>query len=139
VVDALEAVLNRGARPQRAEGAPERVLLGRGLQHGNVAACLAAMSQSGVTAALGEPCRQRDIVTGLTAARVCHPASKIAQAAWWGDTTLGADLGLGGVAKDEVYAAMDWLRDRAPDVEEALACRYLDDPGATPPSWCSTT
>jgi hypothetical protein len=132
LVEALEAVLNRGARPQAEQGVPERVRLGPGLAHGNVAAAVAAMSQTGVLDALGAPCRGRDIVAGLVAARVCHPASKIAQAAWWQETTLGADLGLGGVAKDAVYEAMDWLHAKIPDAEKSLAARYLADPASNP-------
>jgi hypothetical protein len=128
----LEAVFNRGARPQAGAGAPQRVALGPGLAHGGAAAALEAMRQTGVLEAVGAACRERDLVVGLVAARVCHPASKIAQAAWWEGTTLGADLGIAGAGKDEAYQAMDWLHAQIPAVEKALAGRYLADPGANP-------
>jgi hypothetical protein len=132
LVEALEAVFNRGARPQAEAGPPRSVELGPGLAHGNVAAALAAMEQTGVLDALGAPGRRRDVIAGLVAARVCHPGSKMAQAAWWKGTTLGADLALGGAAKDEVYEAMDWLHAKIPEAEKALAARYLADPEANP-------
>ena len=57
----------------------------------------------------------------LIVSRVVRPASKLATASWWDDTTLGADLGVAGASTDEVYAAMDWLLARQDGIEGALA------------------
>ncbi|MDR2380933.1 MAG: IS1634 family transposase [Bifidobacteriaceae bacterium] len=132
-VDSLEAVLNHGARAQAPGGAAQAgVSLGAGLAHGDVAAAWEMASQLGLPAMLGGPSRQRDLIMGLVIARVCHPASKIAQASWFADTTMGADLGLGVVGKDEAYRAMDWLAERKAAVEGALAARFLKDPAVNP-------
>ncbi|MDR3106632.1 MAG: IS1634 family transposase, partial [Bifidobacteriaceae bacterium] len=132
LVDALEQVINHGAGPQRRDGPPTEVTLGAGLAHGHLAAALSVMRQTGLLQMLGEPGRIRDLVVALVAARVCHPASKVAQAEWWKQTTLGPDLGLCDVKKDEAYAAMDWLGGRIPAVEKALAAEHLQDAGANP-------
>ncbi|MDR0594983.1 MAG: IS1634 family transposase [Bifidobacteriaceae bacterium] len=130
-VDALEAVFNRGARPQDP-AAVAGVELGAGLSHGAVAAAWEMSRKLGLPAMVGPESRERDIVMGLVAAGVCHPGSKIAQASWWADTTLGEDLGLAGAGKDEVCRAMDWLLERKDQVEAALAGKFLKDPGANP-------
>lgn len=48
---------------------------------------------------------------------------------WWGDVTLGHDLGVAGASTDEVYAAMDWLLARQDAIEAQLAKRHLVDGG----------
>jgi hypothetical protein len=40
-------------------------------------------------------------------------------------SSLGAALGLGEVDEDELYAALDWLGERRPAIETALARRHL--------------
>jgi hypothetical protein len=57
--------------------------------------------------------------------RVLAPASKLSTLTGWADTTLGEDLGVTGAGTDEVYAAMDWLRERQDDIEKTLAARHL--------------
>ncbi|MDT7639547.1 MAG: hypothetical protein QOC83_3835, partial [Pseudonocardiales bacterium] len=49
--------------------------------------------------------------------------------AWWGDVTLGSDLGVAGAGRDEVYAAMDWLLGRQDAIEAVLARRHLREAG----------
>jgi hypothetical protein len=127
-VASLESVLNHGAEAGGVTG----TALGPGLRHGDVAAVWAMAQGLGLPGILGEPGRMRDIAMALIIARVCHPASKAAQALWWRDTTLGVDLGLTDVSTDEVYAAMDWLAGRQEEIENALAARYLSDPGVNP-------
>ena len=57
--------------------------------------------------------------------------------AWWGDVTLGPDLGVEHAATDEAYAAMDWL---APAGRDRAQARPPDRPRPrTRPGWrCST-
>ncbi|MDR0594642.1 MAG: IS1634 family transposase [Bifidobacteriaceae bacterium] len=132
-VDALEAVLNRGARPcQHGPADPPDAELGPGLAHGAVAAAWAMACKLQIPGMLGGPSRERDLIMGLAIARVCHPGSKIARASWWADTTLGEDLALGQVGEDEICRAMDWLGERQDAVEGALAARFLKDPRANP-------
>jgi hypothetical protein len=65
-------------------------------------------------------------------ARVVRPASKLATARWWTDTTLAADLGVADASRDEIYATLDWLAERQPEVEAALARRHLGEPASNP-------
>ncbi len=105
--------------------AGEDVTVARSLPHGHLAAVSAQANALSLPALLGPPCRQRDIAYALVLSRVVRPASKLATARWWADTTLAADFGLHEVGTDEVYAAMDWLLERQDAIEAALAGRHL--------------
>jgi hypothetical protein len=97
----------------------------RSLPHGHVAAVHAAAKTLGLPAMLGPAGRSRDLALALIIARVLKPASKLATTAWWAETTLGVDLGVGDASTDEVYAAMDWLLGRQDAIEAQLAARHL--------------
>jgi hypothetical protein len=101
----------------------------RSLPHGHVAAVAAMARSLGLPALLGPACRQRDIAFGVVVARACKPGSKLATTRWWSDTTLAADLGIEAADTDAVYAAMDWLLERQPDIEQRLAHRHLEPGG----------
>ena len=79
----------------------------------------------GLAALLGPACAERDLALALIVARVAKPASKLATARWWADTTLGADFGVAQASTDDIYAAMDWLVGRQEPIEAALARRHL--------------
>ena len=81
--------------------------------------------QLGLPALLGPAGRDRDLAMALIVSRVVRPASKLATATWWADTTLGVDLDVAGATTDEVYAAMDALLGRQDGIEAALARRHL--------------
>lgn len=121
VVDWIDAGL-KGAQlvPAGAEFS-----IARSLPHGHVAAVSAMARQLGLPALLGSACRARDLVLALIISRVVRPASKLATAAWWPDVTLGPDLGVAGASTDEIYAAMDWLRERQDAIEATLAAKHL--------------
>jgi hypothetical protein len=121
VIDWIEAGL-RGAQLVPAEAA---ATVTRSLPHGAVAAVVAQARTLGLPGLLGPAGRSRDLAFALIVSRVLAPASKLATAAGWADTTLGADLGVAGASTDEVYAAMDWLLARQDQVEAALAARHL--------------
>jgi hypothetical protein len=121
-VAAVEATL----KGDRLVAAGSEFSIARSLPHGHVAAVAAMAHQLGLPALLGPACRARDLVWALIISRVVRPASKLATAAWWPDVTLGVDLGVAGAATDEIYAAMDWLRDRQEAIEKQLAARHLD-------------
>jgi hypothetical protein len=97
----------------------------RSLPHGHVAAVWAMADKLGMAKLLGPACPERDLALALVVARVVRPASKLATTRWWAQTTLAADLGVAGASTDDVYGAMDWLVERQPQVEAALARRHL--------------
>jgi hypothetical protein len=88
------------------------VSIARSLAHGHVAAVYAMARTLGLPALLGPAGRQRDLALALIVSRVIAPGSKLSTLAWWGDVTLGADLGIEHATTDEAYAAMDWLAAR---------------------------
>jgi hypothetical protein len=101
------------------------VEVARSVPHGHVAAVAAVARRLGFPALLGPPGRKRDLAYALIVSRAARPASKLSTIGWWGDVTLGSDLGVAGAGTDEVYAAMDWLQGRQDDIEKQLAARHL--------------
>ena len=103
----------------------------RTLPHGHVAAALGTARKIGLERILGpEGHRCRDLVLALVVGRILDPASKLAAARALSPATasssLGEMLGLGTVDEDELYAALDWLLERQPAIETALARRHLN-------------
>jgi hypothetical protein len=121
VVDWIDA----GLKGVQLVPAGTEFTIARSLPHGHVAAVTAMAQQLGLPALLGPSCRQRDLVLALIISRVVRPASKLSTLTWWGDTTLGADLGVAGASTDDIYAAMDWLFDRQDAIESKLAAKHL--------------
>jgi hypothetical protein len=115
----------RGPEGPAAGAAAQAVTVTRSLPHGNVAAVAAMVRTLGLPALLGPACRQRDLAMALIIYRVTRPGSKLSTLAWWGDTTLGADLGVAETSTDDIYAAMGWLVSRQDDIEGARARRHL--------------
>ena len=124
-VDAIEAVL-KGSTLVDASAA---LSITRSRAHGHVALVHAAAQQLGLPALLGPPCRERDLAYALVISRVVAPRPKLATLAWWDDVTLGADLGIAGAPRDDVYEAMDWLLGRQDSIEAELARRHLREGG----------
>jgi Transposase DDE domain len=127
LVEGLRTLLKGGV----AVGS-EALAIHRSLPHGHVAAVLGVLRQIGLDRLLGRPAaRLRDLVVALIVSRIIEPASKLATARDLDDATatssLGQVLGLGSVAEAELYAALDWLGERQPAIEAALARRHLED------------
>jgi transposase len=103
----------------------------KSVPHGNVAAAHLMARKLGLPSLLGPECREREIAYALILARVVRPKSKLSTVRWWsqGDTTMAADLGVSDVSTDEVYAAMDWLREQQGKIERKLARRHLHEGG----------
>src|SRR6185312_8033739 len=102
----------------------------RTLPHGHVAAALGTVRKIGLERILGpDDNRCRDLVLALIVSRILDPGSKLAAARALSPATatssLGDTLGLGAVDEDELYAALDWLHERQPAIETALARRHL--------------
>ncbi|MGH9052673.1 MAG: IS1634 family transposase [Acidimicrobiia bacterium] len=124
-VEALRAVLRGEPMVPQADAFEVR----RSLPHGDAAAVWTMARRLGFPALLGPPSRERDLAMALLCARVIRPASKLATTRWWGDTTLGWDLGGERADTDAVYAAMDWLGGRQEAIQERLAGRHLEPGG----------
>ena len=108
----------------------EALTIARSLPHGHVAAVLGAARSIGLDRLLGpDGNRPRDLVLAMIVNRMIAPASKLAIARALNPATasssLGVELGLGEVDENELYEALDWLRERQPAIEAALARRYL--------------
>jgi transposase len=104
----------------------------RTLPHGHVAAVLGVIGRIGLDRLLGPQAnRPRDLVLAMIVSRIICPASKLATRKGLNPMTatssLGQVLGLGEVADDELYQALDWLLARQPAIETALAKQHLKD------------
>jgi len=102
------------------------------LAHGHVAAVLGMVRALEVDKLLhGRRHRMRELTLALVAGRILEPSSKLALAqglqAGAEHSTLGPELGLGEVDENEFYEAMDWLVERQPRIEAALAKRHLGE------------
>jgi hypothetical protein len=103
----------------------------RTLPHGHVAAVLGTARKIGLDRILGpDGDRCRNLILALLVSRILDPASKLATARALSPATatssLGETLHLGAVDEDELYTALDWLLERQPTVETALARRHLN-------------
>jgi transposase len=102
----------------------------RSLPHGHVAAVLGMLRRLKLEELL-EPGPERVRVLALIAQRILEPGSKLATArALRHDTahsTLGAELQLGALDEDDLYAALDWLLPQQAQIEAGLARRHLGE------------
>jgi transposase len=104
----------------------------RSRPHGHVAAVLGTLKKLGLDRILASrPCLERDRCVALIAARVLAPGSKLATARTLNQqtatSTLAEMLNLDQLEADDLYAAMDWLIQRQPKIEQALAKRQLSN------------
>jgi hypothetical protein len=94
--------------------------------HGQVQAVRVAMRRLAFEPLLGaSPCRERDLVCAMVAARVLAPHTKLATTRWWHSTSLAEEFGVTDADEDDLYAAMDWLLGRQGAIEKKLAARHL--------------
>jgi transposase len=129
VVEGLRGVLRGGTviPPER-----DAFTVTRSLPHGHVLATLGTTRKIGLDRILGpNGNRCRDLILALLVGRILEPSSKLAAARALSPATasssLGEVLGLGEVDDDDLYAALDWLRERQPAIETALAKRHLSN------------
>jgi len=126
-VEGLRGVLKGGTviAPDR-----DAFTVTRSLPHGHAALALGTARKIGLDGMIGPVGnRCRDLVLAMIVARIIDPGSKLAATRALSPTTaassLGTILGLGEVDEDELYTALDWLRERQPAIETALAKRHL--------------
>jgi transposase len=125
-IDAVRAIL-RGEPVGPLDRAFE---IERSLPHGNVLAVLGQLRQLGLDQLLAaRPQRERELSVAMIASRILEPSSKLATVRSFENSTLAAKLGVEDADEDELYAAMDWLLERQPVVEAALAKRHLVEGG----------
>jgi hypothetical protein len=112
--------------------APDRdaFTITRSLPHGHAALALGTARKIGLDGIIGpEGNRCRDLVLAMIVARITDPGSKLAAARALSPETatssLATILELGEVDEDELYTALDWLGERQPAIETALAKRHL--------------
>ena len=102
----------------------------RARPHGHVAAVLGTLRTLALERLIApQRSPERDRVVALVVARVLDPSSKLATARGLAEATardsLAETLDLGAVDEDDLYAAMDWLRERQQRIERGLAKRHL--------------
>ncbi|MEK7392861.1 MAG: IS1634 family transposase, partial [Fibrobacterota bacterium] len=72
-----------------------------------------------------------DLAVAMIVARIIEPCSKLATARDFTgvlrNNSLGETLHLGECNENDLYAAMDWLVERQPQIEKKLAARHLVD------------
>src|SRR5215470_3612483 len=131
LIEGLRTLLKGGTALPPGQDA---IIIKRSLPHGHVAAVLGTLRRIGLDRLLGPtggaPNRCRDLVVAMIVARLIAPLSKLATAKALDPITaacsLGEILGLGAVDEDELYTALDWLLERQPVIETALARRHLN-------------
>ena len=126
-IEGLRGVLKGGTVLPPGQDA---IVIKRSLPHGHVAAALGTLRKIGLDHLLGPTGnRCRDLFIAMIVARLIDPVSKLATAKALDPataaTSLGVALGLEEVDEDELYAALDWLLERQPQIEAALAKRHL--------------
>src|SRR5271157_227097 len=98
--------------------------------HGHVEAVLAMIRELDLEALISSKrCRERDLVVAMIVQRLISPSSKLATTREWSTTTLAEELGVEEATEDDLYAAMDWLRERQERIEKKLAARHLVEGG----------
>jgi transposase len=102
----------------------------RSRSQGAVEAVALTMQRLGFAALIAsKPCRERDIVLAMVAARIVAPHTKLATTRWWHTTTLAEDFEVADASEDELYAAMDWLLQRQSKIENKIASKHLQQGG----------
>ena len=121
-IDAIRAAL-RGEALQPVAQAFE---ITASRAHGHVQAVALCMQRLGLASVIAaKPCRERDLVMAMVAARIVAPSPKLATTRWWHTTTLAEDFGVADADEDDLYAAMDWLLAHQGTIEKKLAARHL--------------
>jgi hypothetical protein len=124
--DALVEIIRRSLQGESFVPLDQTFEITRSRAHGHVQAVATAMQRLGFAALIGaKPCRERDRVLAMVAARIVAPQTKLTTTRWWDTTTLAEDFGVAQANEDDLYAAMDWLLARQGAIEKKLAARHL--------------
>jgi len=123
-------LLRRVLKGESLVAPADALAIERSLPHGHVAAALGTLRRIGLEQDLARArSPERDLLCAMIVARILMPASKLATARGLNQQTasssLGALLGLESANEDQLYAALDWLLSRQPQIEDKLARRHL--------------
>lgn len=129
LVEGLRLLLGGGTAVPKFDEAFEVV---RSRPHGHVAAVLGTLRRVALERLIApQPSPQRSLVVAMVVARILDPRSKLATVRGLGEETRWSTLGelLEAPSADEeaLYAAMDWLVPRQPEIEAKLAKRHLEE------------
>ena len=128
--DALVDIIRRALRGETFVPLAQAFEISCSRAHGHVEAVNIAMQRLGLASILAsKPCRERDLVLAMVAARIVAPQTKLATTRWWHTSTLAEEFGVADANENELYAAMDWLLERQDAIEKKLAARHLADGG----------
>jgi transposase len=127
VIEGLKLLLKGGVAVPSAEAL---FVVERSLPHGHVAAVLGSAMACGAEQWFEPaPAALRKLLLAMVVARVVCPASKLATHRCLSEETathsLGRVLGLGEVAAEALYRALDWLHEAQPAIERRLARAHL--------------
>lgn len=123
-------LIRRVLKGEQLVPAVDSLVVERTLPHGHAATVLGVLRDLGLERILGrERTRERDLVVGLICQRTLAPGSKLSATRRFSQTTLGSMLDISDASEAEVLAAMDWLLERQPRIERALAKRHLEPGG----------
>jgi transposase len=122
----LVEIIRRALQGETFVPLAQTFAIARSRAHGHVQAVATAMRRLGLASLLAStPCRERDLVLAMVAARIVAPQTKLATTRWWHTTTLAEDFAVTDASEDDLYAAMDWLLPRQDRIEKKLAARHL--------------
>jgi len=100
----------------------------RSLPHGHVEAVLGMIRKLELDGLIySKRCRERDLVLAMIVERLLDPCSKLATTRLWHQTTLAEELSVADANENDLYAALDWLLHRQPQIEKKLAARHLSE------------
>ncbi len=128
--DELVDIIRRSLQGETFVPVAQSFEITRSRAHGHVQAVQTAMQRLGLASLIAaKPCRERDLVLAMVASRIAAPQTKLATTRWWHTTTLAEDFAVSDASEDDLYAAMDWLRQRQGAIEKKLAARHLSAGG----------
>jgi len=124
--EALIALIRRSLQGETFVPLGQAFEIVRSRAHGHAHAVATAMQRLGMASLIAsKPCRERDRVLAMVAARILAPHTKLATTRWWHTTTVADDFGVAEADEDDLYEAMDWLLARQDRIQQKLAARHL--------------
>lgn len=106
----------------------ERFAIERSLPAGHVEAALSMARRLELARLLDRaPSRERALCLAMIVQRVLGPGSKLAMSRAFAQSTIASELAVADADEDELYGALDWLLQRQPRIEAALARRHLQE------------
>lgn len=128
--DSVIEAIRLGLKGQPMVAAGETIEELQALPHGHVAAVVGLMRKLGMDQLFSTRTSPlRSLALALVAGRVVEPGSKLSLSRVlnpeFGICSLGPVLGVAGAKEGDLYKAMDWLLERQPKIEAALAKRHL--------------